>query len=767
MVWLGWIFIGTTLHLVAQVTQSGIVLTKDGKPVEGILVHIDQQKPVISGADGKFNYELPQGQHEPYDVRISKLGWTISSWEYRPDIDETSITIAESKVILSGKIEDNARQPISDAKISLNGAFIEATSNSNGLFSLVVPPGLAIDRKDNFIMVDGMGLPKESILLDMANGKLVIRMVAHQVFAVAFKNEAGNPLSNIEAQIGSKFYQTDLMGRVKINNQILTKNDNLQLEGWNVIDKKYDAHSKSMQVTVRQEGGVISENNSLQFNPVIRIQPIFPIQNPSDYPSQNNTQSPDYESDSLSFSENIAPLDEDQISHITLDEYIKKSQEHLTNKEHTLHQISAFKELVKSQNNLSDTDREKATVYLKYLYQSLGDAEKHLQIRDMAQELIEQLQGALIEKDETFTQAVQAMETQAAQREESFRKAMERQKAEFQRKALIYSALIGLMAGLAILMILLMRRSRKHKREIESKNNVLEKSQRQVLESNEELKQRNEEIRAQSEHLRRLNEEVTRHNRNMTAGIRYAQTIQSAILPAHDELQQEFSDFFILYKPKDIVSGDFYWMARSKDRKQTFVAAVDCTGHGVPGAFMSMIGTNILNTIINNEHIYQPKEILERLNQKIRVALKQDQKINDDGMDLCLCGIEKIDDKTSKITFTGAKRPLFYATGNPKTLQTLKGDNKSIGGRQRSNKLFTHQEIILQKGDILYLTTDGLIDQSSPKHVKFGTKGLIELLTANATRPLDIQQRIFEDALKNHQQNEKQRDDITMIGIKI
>ena len=261
------------------------------------------------------------------------------------------------------------------------------------------------------------------------------------------------------------------------------------------------------------------------------------------------------------------------------------------------------------------------------------------------------------------------------------------------------------------------------------------------------------------------NNSIKEKNKLITDSIRYAKTIQEAILPAPRRIEETFNDYFIIYKPKDIVSGDFYWFYR--DENKVFIATIDCTGHGVSGGFMSMIGNALLSEIISKQKIVEPAQILEKLNEQIKIALKQDEKGNDDGMDVCLCLIDKENEKFSKLTFSGAKRPLYYIKQGSQIIETLKGDTKSVGGKQYKNRSFTEQELILYKGDMIYLTSDGLADQNDINKRKFGSTRLKEILSKNAYLSMGEQKGLLEKALEKHQEGTEQRDDITIVGAKI
>ena len=222
----------------------------------------------------------------------------------------------------------------------------------------------------------------------------------------------------------------------------------------------------------------------------------------------------------------------------------------------------------------------------------------------------------------------------------------------------------------------------------------------------------------------------------------------------------------MLFRPKDIVSGDFYWYSYADS--MSFVAVVDCTGHGVPGAFMSMIGTQLLNKIVNEDKIYSPAQILVELDEGVRWALKQETSNNQDGMDTCLCKIEKLDNIETKITFSGAKRPLFYYKFKENKLNRIVGSRRSIGGNVHNDKIiFENNAITLQNNDVIYLTTDGYVDQNNENRKRLGTKRLKNIIIEIANKKLNEQKQILETELDNWQQKEYQRDDITIIGVKM
>ncbi|MCC5944978.1 MAG: SpoIIE family protein phosphatase [Bernardetiaceae bacterium] len=263
-------------------------------------------------------------------------------------------------------------------------------------------------------------------------------------------------------------------------------------------------------------------------------------------------------------------------------------------------------------------------------------------------------------------------------------------------------------------------------------------------------------------------EVIKQKNKNITDSIRYGYTIQQAVLPTPEELRKVVAQYFVLYQPKDIVSGDFYWCSKVGNKR--FVAEVDCTGHGVPGAFMSMIGTAFLTEIINLKRIYEPHKILEHLHMEVREALSQENTKNDDGMDATICMIEMPEDENEqdiKVIFAGAKQSLLVIDKEKKPYR-IKGDRKSIGGRQKEiYRSFSQQEVILPRGSLIYLYSDGIIDQANENGLKVGSSRLQEWLLDMVDDDMEQQKIKLQEKLKEWKGQNVQRDDITFIGIRL
>lgn len=278
-----------------------------------------------------------------------------------------------------------------------------------------------------------------------------------------------------------------------------------------------------------------------------------------------------------------------------------------------------------------------------------------------------------------------------------------------------------------------------------------------------ELLQSKEEVEAQKNELEYQRDKLTSQHELISSSLRYAYTIQNAILPSKEDLNNLFTNF-VLYRPKDIVSGDFYWT--SSNSESVFIVVADCTGHGVPGAFMSMIGYRLLNEIIQQKKISDPAEILSRLDNGVQKALHQKKSKNKDGMDLILCRIDK-QEIGHKLTFAGAKRPLLYYSKQEQKLLKIRGAGRSIGGNTRlKHKVeFENHTVNLLSGDIIYLSSDGFVDQNNIDREKYGSVRFNALLQECTQLPMEQQHDMLSKELDKWQNGTKQRDDITVMGV--
>ncbi len=266
--------------------------------------------------------------------------------------------------------------------------------------------------------------------------------------------------------------------------------------------------------------------------------------------------------------------------------------------------------------------------------------------------------------------------------------------------------------------------------------------------------------------FKKIEQEIKEKNKKISDSINYAQRIQTAILPDTGILQQFFPRSFIFYRPKDVVSGDFPWMFKKDNH--FYIAAVDCTGHGVPGALLSFIGYFLMNNIVNASHSLTAAELLDGLHLDVRKTLRQDQEGSNgrDGMDLALV---KIDLDSNELQFAGAHNPLYYISGGE--LSIYKGSRKGIGGKPLARKVekeFENHIIQYKKGDQFFIFSDGLPDQvGGPKGRKYQSKRIREAIELTPNQTMAHFERHFSSDFYNWMGEHKQVDDVLLIGIEL
>ncbi|HYG53087.1 MAG TPA: SpoIIE family protein phosphatase, partial [Flavobacteriales bacterium] len=277
--------------------------------------------------------------------------------------------------------------------------------------------------------------------------------------------------------------------------------------------------------------------------------------------------------------------------------------------------------------------------------------------------------------------------------------------------------------------------------------------EKKILE--EKVAERTSELRVANSHL-----SVALHD--IKDSIYYAQKIQQSILPNDQEFVSIMNDAFVLFKPKDIVSGDFYWLTQKNGK--TIYATCDCTGHGVPGGFMTMLGTSFLNEIVNEQKASETGKVLDQMRERIIEALKQTGAAgeNKDGMDMVMCEVDK---QNYTLRYAAANNG-FYIVHNGELVE-MKADKQPIG-YFINQQPFTTGTFKLQKGDVIYTFTDGYADQfGGPNGKKFKYKQLEQLLLTIYTEPMQVQKQKLDDAIENWMKDFEQVDDILIIGYRV
>lgn len=314
-----------------------------------------------------------------------------------------------------------------------------------------------------------------------------------------------------------------------------------------------------------------------------------------------------------------------------------------------------------------------------------------------------------------------------------------------------------ILVGIAIVLLIygyIKMRERKLMREREELEERVKERTQEVVEKNKELELVNLEIVSK-------NKEIEEKNSDLNSSIRYALTIQQASFPALSEIDDYFDEAYVYHLARDIVSGDFYWWKKIDD--YFVIAIADCTGHGVPGAFMSMIGMTLLNEIFSDQEKISAGEALNRLDQGITAAFENSETESNDGMDIALCIINPSE---RSIEFAGAYRPLVIISDNE--LVEYKATKYAIGSKDVANKDFETNIINYKSGDCIYMFSDGYPDQfGGPKNKKFKTKVMKEMLVEIHQKPMEEQRRLIDERLIAWMGTNEQVDDILVCGIRL
>ncbi|MEH0153880.1 PAS domain S-box protein [Limibacter armeniacum] len=293
----------------------------------------------------------------------------------------------------------------------------------------------------------------------------------------------------------------------------------------------------------------------------------------------------------------------------------------------------------------------------------------------------------------------------------------------------------------------------------------LQEKNEELLVSEEELRQQQEEMVAQKEALAQVNSTLEAKEWKIQQSILAAESIQQAVLPQKERLENLLKSYFVLYRPKDIVSGDFFWLRQVEGK--TVLAVADCTGHGVPGAFMTMIGNSLLDKIISGEKNLVPSEALERLDKEIKYVLRQKETGNNDGMDIAIAVMESMQGGGMRISFGGARLAMYYQH-NGGTLEKVDATRRSIGGHiAKSPREFTDQVVELPAGSRFYFSTDGFTDQNDKERKSFGRKSFMGMLEETYKFPIRSQRSEIENRFIKYMDGTEQRDDVLLVGVEV
>ncbi len=318
-----------------------------------------------------------------------------------------------------------------------------------------------------------------------------------------------------------------------------------------------------------------------------------------------------------------------------------------------------------------------------------------------------------------------------------------------------------------------------HVKQLGEQNLEKEREKQQLIAEQNEMLER--QVKEKTHEIQEQKDELEEKNKEITDSITYARRIQNAILPTPEMMAESLGEYLVVYKPKDVVSGDFYWCHSSGDK--VIFAVADCTGHGVPGAFMSMIGNSILNEVVIDRKITDADAILNELRSTLIYTLqKSTGQTTRDGMDIALCVLNK---KDNTLQYAGANNSLYWISENIAVdggvnesekirlgfinLLEVVADKQPVGYQEgKMDNPFTKHTIQLRKGDLIYITSDGYTDQfGGERNKKFTSKRFREMLASFVNQPITVQKQILEDTIELWKKYETQTDDICVIGIKI
>lgn len=277
----------------------------------------------------------------------------------------------------------------------------------------------------------------------------------------------------------------------------------------------------------------------------------------------------------------------------------------------------------------------------------------------------------------------------------------------------------------------------------------------------EELASSNRKIQQQNDQIESQNKELAEKNQNITASINYAKRIQAVMLPSIPNIKQNFQGLFLFYRPRDIVSGDFYWYTEAHGK--TYFAVADCTGHGVPGALMSMTGAMLLNHVVKENGIKEVDQILKELHLGVANLLNTKESNVQDGMDIGLCCIDRAE---GQLHFAGAKQPLMYVSKGQ--MHVIKPNREPIGGNAyQFYRTYNKHTIPLDPGNVYYISSDGFQDQFGSNNKKFLRKRFRTLLHEIYHKPFEEQHQILDKVMDDWMEDASQTDDMLVAGFKV
>ncbi len=683
-------------------------------PVQNARVSIDGGQSVNTLLNGEFEFKEREISDTPRIVRVNKEGLVLKDWVYNNG--KLSITMIRPQQ-LKGRVLSNRNIPIEGLLVTILGvrSLPPVATDAEGYFSLTIPQDIEIGQETKFLAYDagrlGLNSKVNFEIKQSENDDIVYLFVdipPKPVREIKVVDQFQVPVADVTVIVDNQYrYVTGVDGLVRPDADITNFSAFLTQE-FQILSLDYEDAGSVMRVAVRTlEGG--EEAKALTFGENKKV---------------------DIVNEALS---NLIQTQADVESEI---ENIQKQLEN---------PYITPEERARLQERLSELRSELANVTAFLLATT-----------ERAQEVFEELR---IENKNTQDYLEEALETIETQKEN--------EELQAQQTRLTY----GIFSILAIALLSIAAIFYFNGRKISKQKDQLAENNRMLEETAVIMDQKNRQINEKNEQLVEKTNELEETNNKITDSIRYAETIQKSILPSTEQIQTAFPESFIFFRPRDIVSGDFYWYSRKGD--DFIITAADCTGHGVPGAFMTMMGNTLLNQIINESNNLDPAEILTTMNEQVQITLRQRQageNRDGDGMDMSLIRINRV---KNEVVFAGAKNPLYYVQDGE--LFYMKGTNISIGSTLKAkNREFKNHTIPLKGGEIFYLVSDGFQDQlggnsndPSIRRKKYMKTKFIDFIYRCSQYPLLEQEALFEQEFDNWRGDNSQTDDVVVIGLKV
>lgn len=633
--------------------------------------------------------------------------------------------------IFSGQVLNGDNQPVGNVTVFFDGfSQITARTDANGNFELRMPASFVIGAQ-TALYVDGRKIERNGFAYNPAANTLSIKLKDDfpigSVRIMEFYDEKNQPLPNRTVLIKGKKFKTDDKGQILFaappyfkadeldNVQIKVDDYDISSTYFTAANHRFFVYLQSLSTAAEPTDAAAGQSADAKSAPVAKTA----VQEITDVRQDFNSILNELELEKQFLSERSAKIRHE----------IERIAARLTNQQ------------------LSEQEKNELRKYLNRLEKQLIENDlAYESAQEKIKQVIERMRREVLSKDSLNAAAVEKI-AKIAQEKEAAIKEKEAVEALYRARALIAVIIFIVLAAAAVASYAVAQKLKKQKEEIILQRNSIEEKSRNLEKAYLEIQNQKNEIE--------------RQNHQITTSIRYAESIQNAILPLPSTFQAIFKDYFVYYRPKDIVSGDFYWCHSEGDK--TLIAVVDCTGHGVPGAFMSLIGYNLLNEQVKQYGFCKPSQILENLDKNLRITLRQEQKVNNDSMDVGICLIEG-----TRVHFAGAKRALLVYRAQSQTLEEIRGDRKPIGGFKKDpNRHYQDHCLTVQSGDALYLFTDGITDQPNPKLDKFGYQQLKEIILRSGNLPMEQQKEELVKALEAHRQGTPIRDDMTLLAVRI